>query len=372
MQFQVPSTCCEPSTCPPLTEAGPIGPQGNPGNDGTSGTDGVNAFTALTDQFTMPAVDATAVAEVGSTAWMAVGQYVFLENAGYLIVDNIVSSTEVELENDGATGNVVAGSIIGVGNSITPAGPPGQDGSLTGSAGGSLAGTYPDPTLSLTGVAAGTYTKVTVTTEGRISSGTTLSDTDIPNLPASKITTGTLAVANGGTGQATATDAFDALSPLTTKGDIIVNNGTNDVRKAVGSNGNLVQAASAITEGIRYSRGSILLGTASCDANTTGDTAIPIIAASYIVRKIVAYNASISLTTVAGGIYTAAAKGGSVLVAATQVYSALTASTKFLDLTLQAPATTDVQSSANLYFSPTTPQGAAATVTVEVWGDQIT
>lgn len=42
----------------------------------------------------------------------------------------------------------------------------------------------------------------------------------------------TLAVASGGTGQTTALAAFNALSPLTTLGDILTNDGTNDVRVA--------------------------------------------------------------------------------------------------------------------------------------------
>ena len=45
-------------------------------------------------------------------------------------------------------------------------------------------------TLSNTGVASGTYTKVTVNQKGRVTSGTTLSSSDIPSLDASKITTG--------------------------------------------------------------------------------------------------------------------------------------------------------------------------------------
>ena len=44
--------------------------------------------------------------------------------------------------------------------------------------------------------------------------------------------TGTVAIANGGTGQSTAIAAFDALSPLTTLGDIIYHNGTDNVRLA--------------------------------------------------------------------------------------------------------------------------------------------
>ena len=49
-----------------------------------------------------------------------------------------------------------------------------------------------DVTLSLgtSGVVAGTYTKVMVDAYGRVTSGTNLSATDIPNLDWSKITTG--------------------------------------------------------------------------------------------------------------------------------------------------------------------------------------
>ena len=49
--------------------------------------------------------------------------------------------------------------------------------------------------------------------------------------------TGTLPIANGGTGAATALASFDALSPLTTAGDLLYYNGTHNARLGVGSTG---------------------------------------------------------------------------------------------------------------------------------------
>lgn len=65
-------------------------------------------------------------------------------------------------------------------------------------------------------------------------------------------TTGTLPIANGGTGQTTQTAAFDALAPTTTKGDLIVNNGTDNVREAVGTNGFVLTADSTQASGIKW------------------------------------------------------------------------------------------------------------------------
>jgi hypothetical protein len=49
--------------------------------------------------------------------------------------------------------------------------------------------------------------------------------------------TGTVAIANGGTGQITAGAAFNALSPVTATGDLIIGNGTNSATKlAIGPN----------------------------------------------------------------------------------------------------------------------------------------
>ena len=49
--------------------------------------------------------------------------------------------------------------------------------------------------------------------------------------------TAPMAIADGGTGQITKAAAFDGLSPLTTQGDVLTHDGTNNVRLARGSGG---------------------------------------------------------------------------------------------------------------------------------------
>jgi len=87
----------------------------------------------------------------------------------------------------------------------------------------------------------------------------------------------------------------------------------------------------------------------------------------FVLERIVVRNPSVSLTTAAGGVYTAAAKGGSAVVAAGQVYTALTAATKYVALTLASVALTDVLNTSALFFSLTTAQGAAATADIYVY-----
>ena len=51
----------------------------------------------------------------------------------------------------------------------------------------------------------------------------------------------TVPISAGGTGQTTASAAFNALSPITTTGDLIIGNGTNSAtRLAIGSNGTIL------------------------------------------------------------------------------------------------------------------------------------
>lgn len=65
-------------------------------------------------------------------------------------------------------------------------------------------------------------------------------------------TAGVFPISVGGTGASTATAAFNALDPLTTKGDIISHNGTDSIRVAVGTNGQALLADSTQASGVKW------------------------------------------------------------------------------------------------------------------------
>lgn len=64
---------------------------------------------------------------------------------------------------------------------------------------------------------------------------------------------GTLSISKGGTGQTSQTAAFDALAPTTTKGDLIAHNGSDNIRVAVGVDGQVLTADSGAASGLSWS-----------------------------------------------------------------------------------------------------------------------
>ena len=83
----------------------------------------------------------------------------------------------------------------------------------------------------------------------------------------SALTTGTLPIASGGTGQTTASAAFNALSPITSTGDLIIGNGTNSAtRLAIGTNGYVLTSNGTTASWAAAS------GVTSFTAGTTGFT----------------------------------------------------------------------------------------------------
>jgi len=101
------------------------------------------------------------------------------------------------------------------------------------------------------------------------------------------------------------------------------------------------------------------------NANAVADTAMPVInSTSYSVLLVIKVNASISLTTAVGGVYTAAAAGGTAVLTP----AALSGNTGATVVVATAPTTTAVQTAQTLYWRISTAQGAAATVDILIYG----
>ena len=86
----------------------------------------------------------------------------------------------------------------------------------------------------------------------------------------------------------------------------------------------------------------------------------------YAVTSIYATNCSATPAGAVGGLYTAASKGGTAIVAATQTYTALTSAAAIQQLT--NAVSTSRQSATQLYFSLTTASGTTETCDIYLDG----
>lgn len=102
----------------------------------------------------------------------------------------------------------------------------------------------------------------------------------------------------------------------------------------------------------------------SANLNTTADQLISLATGKKRITRILCINASATPTIAAGGFYTGAAKSGTTIVSAAQVYTALTAILS-LNVTLAANYT----SGTTLYLSLTTAEGSALTADIYVFGE---
>lgn len=132
----------------------------------------------------------------------------------------------------------------------------------------------------------GTASNITAT------SNATLTTLSVLSLPGSQVTgnisgnaanvSGTVAIPNGGTGQTSAANAFNALSPITSTGDLILGNGTNSAtRLAIGSSGTVLKSngttaswsaagAGTVTSVTFTGDGTVLSSTPSAAVTTSG------------------------------------------------------------------------------------------------------
>lgn len=99
---------------------------------------------------------------------------------------------------------------------------------------------------------------------------------DVPSISAAKITSGQLAIAQGGTNAATSQAAINNISQLTTKGDIQIFDGTNSTRFASGADGTVLSSLASAGGGLSWitpltnpmtTAGDIIIGGASGAAN---------------------------------------------------------------------------------------------------------
>lgn len=138
----------------------------------------------------------------------------------------------------------------------------------------------------------------------------------------------------------------------------------------------------AVGNGLASSGGNLVLSGAqrvlgslrSANMNTTADQAITIASTvtAWAPTAIWVTNASTNLTTAAGGVYPTTAKGGTPLVALTQVYTALTVATIVLPLTLAANIATTRYAVNTIYLALTSAQGGTATADIYIIGVDLT
>lgn len=204
--------CCDQDCVPPEPSQGPVGPQGPQGDPGTPGTDGIDSFTVTTASATVPAIGNNVTLSVAHGLWAVPGQPIYVQGAGFFEVVSRTSTTIVA-KNLGATGNASPGSSISLNSAVGPAG-------------------YASALLS------------------------------------------PLSISDGGTGQSTKTAAFNALSPLTTTGDLIIYSSGTNARRAIGTTGQLLQVSGGLPTWVTpsFSASVITTGTLPLERGGTNGT----------------------------------------------------------------------------------------------------
>lgn len=274
--------CCRDPCRETLTTTVP-GPQGDDGANGTNGTDGENAYTLTTDGFTMPNEGATEIIEVANSGWMVESVnpdgLIYVQNAGTFQVVDIPDATHAEIKNiadvanDIYPDNVAGGTPVASGQRVSPTGIQGPEGATPADAllaSANLADVdNPVTSLANLGVVIGTAdTNVAPVDEaGGLDAGE----------PVFATATGLETLGNP--------DAINVISPLTTEGDILTHDGSDNVRRAIGASGTV-----PVSDGTTWAWqaiSSVLDGTVSQMSDA---------AASGTVAQLLAYGAWTTLT----------------------------------------------------------------------------
>jgi hypothetical protein len=86
---------------------------------------GNSLFAVTTSPFTQPAAAADVAVSLDTTAWMVVGQYLFIQGAGFYTVTSIGDVYTVTINNTYDSVNAAPGTVIATGAGVSPSGPPG-------------------------------------------------------------------------------------------------------------------------------------------------------------------------------------------------------------------------------------------------------
>lgn len=367
--------CCTPCQEMPTTQI--PGPAGNDGADGADGVDGVNAFTLTAADFTVPAELANVSVTVVDNTWMAVGQPVFVETAGFYEVISVnVDGVTVTLKNledtasDAYLDNAAPTTNIATGVKVTPGGWQGEAGAAGG---GDMLG-------------ANNLSDVTNTATSRSNLG--LGTAAVQNVGAfaqvannlSDVTAATARTNLGlviGTDVQAHDDELDALAGLASAADKLpyftgagtaaLADLTSTARAVLDDS---TTAAMLVTLGRVKPRYGVLGSASAVNLNSANtDNAISISATRYILRKVIIESPSAAVTTATAGVFTAAGGAGTTLAADQALSGVLTATTKFMEVVLQAITGTDVRTEGTLYFRVGTAEGGARTANVWFVGD---
>lgn len=228
------------------------------------GPAGVNAYTFTTALFTMPAKGGTVTVSFDNTIWMGAGNNVFIEGAGYFEVSSIPDSTHAVIINLGYDSNAAPGVNIAAESKTVPAGVGGHFGNAytatsTNFAMPAVGAGVTIPVGNSDWAAVGSYIFVASAGYFQVSSIPDSTSVIATNLgypenatELTVINAGQRVIPTGprGTAGASGASTLNGISPTTTKGDIIVDNGgatpaASDVRLGIGSDGQVLVSDSS-------------------------------------------------------------------------------------------------------------------------------
>lgn len=368
--------CCQPCESVPTTQV--PGPPGDDGEDGQNGADGVNAFTLTTADFTVPAELSNVTVTVADNSWMGMGQPVFIETAGFYEVVSVnvdgVTVTIKNLEDAGSNAyldNTAPATNISTGVKVSPGGWQGFNG-MSGS-GDMLAANNLSDVVSTAASRSnlGLGTAAVQNVGAFLNTANNLSD--VPNKATGRTNLG---VAIGTDVQAQDAElsaiaglvsAADKLPYFTGAGTAALTDLTSTARALLDD---ATTAAMLVTLGRVKPRYGVLGSVTALNLNAANnDNAVSISATRYIIRKIVLEAPSAAVTTATLGAFTAAGAGGTTIAADQALSGTLTATSKFMEIVLQAIAGTDVRTEGTIYLRTGTAEGAARTVNAWIYGE---